>query len=580
MIADVTDPSVPVVIGEIELPGMIRDIEVAGGFAHVACYDQGYWMVDVSLAANPAIVGFFTEDLWATGLDVSGDLVYVTNVANPESLKILDVSTPNSIQLVGSIWGAHVSPSDVTISGDLAYVIGYDDGLVVVDVSDPTMPGVVGSAACNGFAVSLDAGYAYVAGYDDGLMVFKVEDPTNPILVDEVSAPGPLDVDIAGGHAYVSAGFGLLVYDVNDPSSLLELGNLSTRSYAVSVSGGYAYSAGFDGGLRIVDVGDPTAPVETGFLDAPGVTKSVTASGPYVFSGGAEQSEAVRIFDATVVNDPVKIASISLANSVWDVETVGEWLYIATGSGFITYDIGDPWAPVDHGGISNGAMSIQVSGLFAYLASSHDKLIVMDISNPGAPSTAGSAILPDSARKVTVWGTHAYVTVLNNGLSIVDVSNPSNPVVVGSYGSTDDIRDVSASGGSLYAAAHNGLRILDISNPTTPVEVGRYEEEGSLFSVAVSGHYAYVGGGDGSWLDSGQFSVVDVSDPSNPTRVGGLSALEAAGIPERIRIIGDMVYTAHDFGGFSISRGCHGIFVDGFESSDTSAWSSAQTSTP
>ena len=572
MIADVSNPAVPIVVGEVELPGEIFDIEVAGGFAHVACYNRGYWMVDVSLPSAPVIVGSFTTSLWATGLDVSGDHVYVTNVADPEDLKILDVSVPGSIQQVGSIWGAHVSPNDVAVSEGYAYVVGIDDGLVVVDVSDPTMPGVVGGFACDGYAVALDAGYAFVAGYEDGLMVFDVSDPMNPVEVDVIPQPWPTDVDVVGGFAYVSAGYDLLIYDVSDPNALLEVGSVSTRTIAVSVSGGNAFSAGFEDGLRIVDVGDPTAPVEVGFSDVPGRTTSVTASGPFVFAGGGEQSEAVRIFDASVVADPVKISAISLGSSVWDVETVGDWLYIATGSSFLTYDVSDPWAPVSHGANGNGAMGIEISGPYAYVASSDGELIVMDISNPGLPTTAGRATLPDHARRVAVSDTHAYVRVLNNGLSIVDVSDPSNPSVVGSYVPINNFNDVAASGVYLYAGAWDGLHILDISNPTAPVEVGRYDEGGGVASVAVSGNFAYIGDGD--------LSVIDISDPSFPVRIGGLSSLEAAGNPERIRVIGDLVYSAHNFGGFSISRGCHGVFVDGFESGDASAWSSVQPSTP
>jgi len=36
--------------------------------------------------------------------------------------------------------------------------------------------------------------------------------------------------------------------------------------------------------------------------------------------------------------------------------------------------------------------------------------------------------------------------------------------------------------------------------------------------------------------------------------------------------VGDLVYLAHSIGGVTILRGCHAIFVDDFETGDTSAW--------
>ena len=63
MIADVTDPAAPVVVGELELPGEIREIKVLGGYAHIACNIWGYWMVDVSVPLAPVVAGSFTSSL-------------------------------------------------------------------------------------------------------------------------------------------------------------------------------------------------------------------------------------------------------------------------------------------------------------------------------------------------------------------------------------------------------------------------------------------------------------------------------------------------------------------------------------
>ena len=57
-----------------------------------------------------------------------------------------------------------------------------EDGLQVLDVSDPVHPQLVGTHPINGGAqhVAISVSCAYVAGDSDDLYVVSVEDPDNP----------------------------------------------------------------------------------------------------------------------------------------------------------------------------------------------------------------------------------------------------------------------------------------------------------------------------------------------------------------------------------------------------------------
>ncbi len=65
------------------------------------------------------------------------------------------------------------SARDVAVSGGYAYVADNDDGLVVVDVNDPTNPVRAGGYDTSGYAhgVAVAGGYAYVANENSGLVV-------------------------------------------------------------------------------------------------------------------------------------------------------------------------------------------------------------------------------------------------------------------------------------------------------------------------------------------------------------------------------------------------------------------------
>jgi hypothetical protein len=118
--------------------------------------------------------------------------------------------------------------SYVTVSGNYAYVIDDNNGLVILDVSDKETPVVTGSydAVDDAYSVAISGNYAYVTDKHDGLVVLDVSDKEAPVRT----------------------------------------GNYDVRGYAraVVVSGDYAYVADRSNGLVIVDVSDKEGPVFVG----------------------------------------------------------------------------------------------------------------------------------------------------------------------------------------------------------------------------------------------------------------------------------------------------------------------------
>jgi len=146
------------------------------------------------------------------------------------------------------------------VSGDYAYVVNYDSGLAVIDISDPTDPGTpvyteTPSWAC-GVYVSGD--YAYVADYFSGLAVIDISDPTNPgTPVYEDTTGAANDIYVSGDYAYVTDyNSGLAVIDISDPTNPGTPVYEDTTGYAQSiyVSGDYAYIADYDSGLAVIQV--------------------------------------------------------------------------------------------------------------------------------------------------------------------------------------------------------------------------------------------------------------------------------------------------------------------------------------
>ncbi len=144
------------------------------------------------------------------------------------------------------------------------YVEDGEPGLVMIDVSDPANPVVVGSFDTPDYAwgVMADSDYAYVADDDDGLRIISVADPSNPAKVGSLDTPYyAVDVDVDAGYAYVAdEASGIRIVQVTDPSNPVEVAfrnRYTAFGWDVARAGGYAYVPDDDAGLIILQYMNP-----------------------------------------------------------------------------------------------------------------------------------------------------------------------------------------------------------------------------------------------------------------------------------------------------------------------------------
>jgi len=232
-----------------------KSIYVSGKYAYVAGIN-GVEILDVSNPANPTHAGCILDDeyggtvsLWnSTGIYVSGRYAYVA-ASNDSGVQILDISDPANPTHVGAITDDGTTALSwaygIYISGRYAYVASAgDSGVEILDISDPANPTHVGAIteSENPSTYELDSAhsiyvsgkYAYVASYaDDGVEILDISDPANPVHVGAITDSGPTALDgaqcifVSGKYAYVaSAG-------VDDGVEILDIGGLDVPAASI-----------------------------------------------------------------------------------------------------------------------------------------------------------------------------------------------------------------------------------------------------------------------------------------------------------------------------------------------------------
>lgn len=363
-----------------------------------------------------------------------------------------------------------------------------------------------GTTGFNASAVGLD-GMAYLGSWGGpgacpapGVRTIDVHDPTWPTPIGVVAQYTGTTAEHLAAVEYVTPTFtGRVLF------AGIQRCQASSRAPA---------------GLAIWDVSDPTNPSELGFVDTGrggrGVHEFAVGQREghwyaYLAVSNSEITDGrgdLRVVDVTNPREPVELAD-------WGARRDAN---LPVGSGA-------QCAPDCRGSVPEAFLhSVQLSadGRTAYLSYWDLGMLVLDVSEPGAPRWLGRFAEPRSAEGNThsVSLAHAGQLALIGdetfgppwgGLRLVDVQDPTNPVQVGTFATAD-----SAAGtpGEQYAyTAHNpladdrdpnrayvawyadGVRLLDVSDAGHPVEIGAWVPPHApmVWNVAVVGDVLLVG---------------------------------------------------------------------------------------
>lgn len=244
-----------------------------------------------------------------------------------------------------------------------------------------------------------------------------------------------------------------------------------------------------------------------------GTSWTVLADGNLAFAGIGPQLAVLDISDPST---PRRVASLFLADQLYEIHRRGDHLFIANGAGGLTIvNVSDPLAPRRVVTLAGQFVrSIAFLDSYAYLLG--DTLRVVDVSNPSAPLPLGeTAVFQDLPYLAFVQiavadSGYAFVATGYTGLMTFDVRDPASPALVGSNMSLGAISAVSIVDGRLLLPYDHFLGSFDISDPESPLLLGALDVNYDTYFMQVAGGVACL-----SQVGPGPV-LVDVSDPSAP----------------------------------------------------------------
>lgn len=354
------------------------------------------------------------------------------------------------------------------------------------------------------------AGNGTTAVFGNGRVaqVADITDPTHPTVVAEIVLGDVIEgIVVNQGHAFIAAGkAGMAVIDISDPPHATRVATWPTDDMTLNVTviGQRAYLANRQAGMAILDIGEPTNPVELGVIVPANYAWAVAVRGETAFV--ADAHDGLHIIDITDETNPQLVTTFTEAGGCY-------------------------------------AVAISSDGDSAFVADYFEGMRVVDISNLASPALTAFVDVPSYSTDVTVEGNFAYLGNRHYGLRIYDISDPATPVEVRRVDNDGSTQRVRINSGLAYLANHSGgLRIIDVTVPSEAEELGFIESRPELDGPAINGSLAVITAGS-------ELLILDVSDPSNPTKI---TTMDFQGYAEKAVIDGDLVYIADARGGIAI----------------------------
>ena len=233
-------------------------------YLYTANNEQGIRVFDISAVASPILIHDFPNSSFggwkAMNLEQSGNFLYASiggifsgagiSSTQATGLAIFDVTSPSTMFMT-SYWDSvdiFQGTAITKVVGNYAFLGGMEEGLVILDISDPydirfvshyvpdiNFPSVPTptSTVPNARGMWVEDDLVYLA-YDRGAFrIIDVSDVFNPVqlsqfvnpALDAVAAKAYNNVEVRGNHAFIPVDYcGLDIVNVTDPNAPISAG--------------------------------------------------------------------------------------------------------------------------------------------------------------------------------------------------------------------------------------------------------------------------------------------------------------------------------------------------------------------
>ncbi|NHK32931.1 MAG: hypothetical protein FK730_16410 [Asgard group archaeon] len=331
-------------------------------------------------------------------------------------------------------------------------------------------------------AIYIENGIAYVANQNQGLEILNITIPNKPKkLASYKTAGNALEVHVKDGFAYVSQSFyGVAVINIENPSNPYLASTISPGGLVreIDIRDNLLHIITDYSGFFLYDIRDPYYPVYVSHYNSPYLHTGISVLNKYICL--ATFGFGVEILDLTFTTSPFLI---------------GYW--------------NESFSP------TYGVFATIINDQkFAFLASSHNGLEIINFTNPYEPVKIGSFYVSGTFHNVRVKDSIAYCSTFEKGLLLLNISDLSEPVEIATYDTEYLTVDCSLENSTcVIADRFGGVKILDVSDPNNIILQSKFFDHGFAFKILLQDNLAFIADRNGG------MEILNISDSIDPQKI-------------------------------------------------------------
>lgn len=249
----------------------------------------------------------------------------------------------------------------------------------------------------------------------------------------------------------------------------------------------------------------------------------------WIADGKQDNSGNLKAIDVSDPDNPMVAVTVNFpGEKIFRLHSQDNILFISIpGRGVVLYDIADPLNPayLDEFNTIHAINDLTSIGIYLFIHTSIDGIIALDISDPMNLQFVSQLSDPGISYSMAVKEAGVLALVKNSMVKFFDVTDPYDMVYLSSYSETGKYYfDTVCQGNLFYVIYRNtminsgGFTVIDVTDPLNPQRIA----QPTTFGVDVFPNIGLDISGDTLFFAAGQtgMKIYDVSVPSSPTPLG------------------------------------------------------------
>ena len=400
--------------------GRIDDVMAYGDLLFVSS-SNGYGIYGILRPTEPARLRTIRTDNWIHCINAKDNYLFISESGG--ALKIMDITEPTQPQEVFADDTTFYNWGNVHfIDENRAFAAGYYDGLALYNFTDPAEPERITRndlLSQTVYKLAVANGYIYLQRYNEGLLVVDATDPINP----EVLSPADTShcsrlLTVNNEWLYSSSDVPgsdetwLKIWNLDNPASPELVGqqlidvpfpNMDVYDEIMSLNG-------FNSDIELWDISVPEEPMFLSRIDNLGY-RYASLYGDYVYAIGGENN-ILYVIDIIDPENPEILSEYDGFDYGYGLDAGLGRVYVTDGdNGVIVLDVSDPGRIEFEANIQTRewATDCTIDGTLLYICDASGGMQITDISEDGIFEEMGWLNTPGRVMTVAVENGICYI---------------------------------------------------------------------------------------------------------------------------------------------------------------------------